>query len=247
LSDHDDPVWDCTFHYSIRPKVYTKNSIDVPNIKLIRNTDGYIEGFDILVNNTSITNGEKESDKLGNYLEKILIIKSGMTIDAWPRGYECKDKVTGGWHTGSASTQRWSVHGWIDVLDLNDQSIQNILNSSTSPNLENLSNAVSHLYEGRYRDCINRTFGIIENNTSIKDYWKFNCIRNVLTHEKLEQHITNAFIRYFGPNVYGAFDFEKYDPKNGIINLNFESKKTRKTLNDVATDLINESKRILSL
>jgi hypothetical protein len=85
-----------------------------------------------------------------------------MTIDAWPRGYECKDKVTGGWHTNSTLTQPWSRHGWIDVLDLNDQSIQNILNSGTSPNLENLSNAVgmssckAHLYEGRYRDCINR-------------------------------------------------------------------------------------------
>src|SRR5688500_20338781 len=83
LSNHDDPVWDCTFHYSVRPKLYTKNSIDAPNIKLIRNTDGYIEGFDILVNNTSIPNGEKERDKLGSYLEKILTIKSGMTVDAW--------------------------------------------------------------------------------------------------------------------------------------------------------------------
>jgi len=110
-----------------------------------------------------------------------------------------------------------------------------------------LGNAVFHLYEGRYRDCINRAFGIVENNTSIKGYCKFNCIRNVLIHEKLEQHVTDAFTRHFGPNLYGAFGFEKYDPKNGIINVNFESKKSRKTLNDVATDLIDECKRILSL
>lgn len=170
-----------------------------------------------------------------------------MTVDAWTTSYRCKHKVTGHSHRESTLTTRWSRHGWIDVLDLNDQSIQNILSSAISPNLENLSNAVSHLYDGRYRECINRAFGIIENNSSIKDYWKFNCIRNILTHEKLEQHVTKAFTRYFGTNVHDAFDFEKYDPKNGIINLNFESKKTRKTLNDVATDLINECKRILGL
>jgi hypothetical protein len=247
LSDHGDPVWDCTFHYSVRPRVYTKNAVDTPNIKLITNTEGYIEGFDILVNNTSIPSGEEERDKLGNCLEKILTIKSGMTVDAWTTGYRCKDRVTGHSHRESTLTTRWSRHGWIDVLDLNDQSIQNVLNSGTSPDLENLSHAVSHLNEGRYQDCINRAFGIIERDISVKDYWKFNCIRNILTHDDLKSHVTNDFTKYFGPNVHDAFDFKKYDPNNGIINLDFESKKTRNTLNNVATDLVNECKRILGL
>lgn len=70
LSDHNDPVWDCTYQYSVKPKIYTKNAIDSPNIRLIRNTEGYIEGFEILVNNTSVPNAEKESTKLGDCLEK---------------------------------------------------------------------------------------------------------------------------------------------------------------------------------
>lgn len=247
LSDHGDPVWDCTFHYSIRPRVYTKNAIDIPTIKLVRNADGYIEGFDISVNNTSIPSAEKERDKLGDCLERILTIKSGMTIDAWSRGYKCKDKVTSAWHIESASTQRYSRHGWIDLLDLSNQTIQNLLNSGISPNLENLSHAVSHLYEGRLRDSINRAFWIIEKDTSTKDYWKFNCIRNILTHKKLKPHVTTDFTKYFGPNVYDAFDFIQYDPNNDVIILNFESKKTRITLINVATDLINECKRVLNL
>jgi hypothetical protein len=94
-----------------------------------------------------------------------------------------------------------------------------------------LSNAVSHLYEGRHRECINRAFAIIEKDTSIKDYYKYNCIRNILTHDKLNQNVIDDFRKYLGPI-------------NKIINLDFESKKTRNTLDYVARDLINECKKI---
>jgi hypothetical protein len=247
LSDHNEPVWNCTYQYSVKPKIYTKNAIDSTNIRLKRNTEGYIEGFEILVNNTSVPNAEKERTKLGDCLEKILTIKSGMSINAWLSGFERKDTITGNSELGTTQRHDWDVEGGIDTLNLSDSSVQNILNSGTTPNLESLSNAVFHLPWGRYRESINRDFAIIENITSVADYWKFNCIRNVLTHEKLYQNVIDDFKKYFGPNVYAAFDFKKYDPHNGIINLDFESKKTRKTLFYVAMDLINECKRILGL
>lgn len=247
LSDHGNPVWDCTFQYFIRPRVYTKNAFDTPNIKLVRNQEGYIEGFDILVNNTSIPDGEREQDKLSNWLKKILIVKSGMRVDAWPLGYECKDKITGGTHTVGAMPLRWSKHGWVEVLDLNNQNIQNFLNSDTNPNLENLSNAISSQYEGRFQDSIKTAFKIIEPYKSTPDYWKFNCIRNVLTHEVLEQAVITNFIHHFGPNVNNSFDFKAYDPIKRIINLDFDSEKTRNTLNKIAKDLIEKCKNILSL
>lgn len=170
-----------------------------------------------------------------------------MTIDAWLRCFERKDKITGNSEIGSTQRQAWDVEGGIDTLNLSDPSVQNILNSGTTANMESLSNAVSHLPWGRCWECINRAFAIIENNTSITDYWKFNCIRNVLTHEKPRKNVIEDFKKYFGPNVYAAFDFKKYDPNNRIINLDFESKKTRKTLFNVAIDLINGCKRILGL
>jgi hypothetical protein len=239
LSNYNDPVWDCIYHYFVRPKIPTRNAVDSPN--------GYIEGFEILLNNTSVPSAEKEKDKLSECLENILTIKSGITIDAMLTSFERKDKITGNSELEGAQRHVWNDEGGIDTLNLGAPSIQNILNSGTSPNLEDLSSSVSHLSQGHYGESINRAFSIVEKNTSIKDFWKFNCIRNVVTHRKLDKSVKDSFVYHFGPNVYDAFDFKKYDPKNGIINLDFKSKKTRKTLFDVAIDLINECKRILGL
>jgi hypothetical protein len=249
LSDHADPVWDCTFCYSIRPRIYTKKATDTPNIKLIITPDGYIEGFDLLVNNTSIPNGEKERDKLADCLERILTIKSGMTLDVWPTRYRCKDKVTGHSHRQSSFIARSSRHGWIDVLNLSNKNIQNFLSMGTGQKLEYLSEAVSSFYEGRLKESIITAFQIIERERSppITDYKKFRCIRNILVHKTLEQYIVNEFKSYFGKNANNLFDFKKYDPNNGIISLDLKSSKTKTTLNNLATDLINDCKRILGL
>jgi hypothetical protein len=70
MSDHFDPVWDCTSHYSIRPKIHTRDVIDVSSIKLRRNTDEYLEGFDTAKNDTDIDSAEKESESRRIFLRK---------------------------------------------------------------------------------------------------------------------------------------------------------------------------------
>src|SRR5215204_2447863 len=118
-------------------------------------------------------------------------------------------------------TIKYNIEGWIDKIDLTDPHIKGLICQNVNPNLEYLSNAVSHLNQGRRMDSITEAFKIIEGDTkSVKDYYKYKCIRNILTHKKLEPHVKRDFTRYFGPSVYGVFDFKQYDPNNNIIILN---------------------------
>jgi hypothetical protein len=57
----------------------------------------------------------------------------------------------------------------------------------------------------------------------------------------------NSDIKALWEEEKKLFDFKKYEPKNKIISLELKSKKTRTTLNNVATDLINECKKVLGL
>jgi hypothetical protein len=41
-----------------------------------------------------------------------------MTIDAWLTGSECRNKLTGTWHTRKTNTQRYGIEGSIDKVHL---------------------------------------------------------------------------------------------------------------------------------
>jgi hypothetical protein len=113
--------------------------------------------------------------------------------------------------------------------------------------LGSIARAVSHIYQGRVTECIKEAFKIIEGKYSVKDYSKYKCIRDILSHKEPElfQETISNFDKYFGrPN---SFDLKQFDLNKRIIIIDFESDKTKRTLNKLARELIEEGKIILKL
>lgn len=243
----NNPSWECTFHYVLSEKIPSKNVRNGLDIKFVKDSNDVIEGFSIVVTSSDPDEAEKISKKKASNLESILTIKSGMTVHADLSGLECEDKITGSGHVAKTLQVVYGIKGGLDKLDLTDSAIQKSINSFPNPNLGYLSRAVHHMYEGRAGESIKEAFKIIERNSSFKDYYKYKCIRDVLSHteqQKFTPGTVNNFNMYFGPT---AFDFRRYNPTKGEIVIDPESVKTNRTLLTLARDLVKESRTILNL
>jgi hypothetical protein len=69
------------------------------------------------------------SKKKAHNLDKILTIKSGMTIEAQLSNFEGIHKVTGQRRIGNACRFVYGIEGEIDKLDLTASTIENLINS----------------------------------------------------------------------------------------------------------------------
>jgi hypothetical protein len=175
-------------------------------------------------------------------------------VFVYPKGYNGMPRTPGRLgRTVANMTMRYNIESPVEIgkLDLANLNIQKMIRSDKKSNdLEDLNNAVLHLGADKVADSIKVAFRIIEGKTKLKDYAKYKCIRNILTHRKLHKPVKDDFIRYFdsgGSNAYDAFDFKKYDPDKNIIIFDIKSSKTKQTLEQVAKDLIGEVKVILGL
>ena len=154
-------------------------------------------------------------------------------------------------------TIKYNIEGWIDKIDLTDPHIEKLICQDVNPELDYLSNAVAHKNNGRYSESIKEAFRVIDEeksaknySKSVKEYCKYKCIRNILSHKEgdpLRPGTMNNFIHYFGTDVYSSFDFKQYEPNKNIIILDSVSAKTQLTLELIAKDLISEVRNILKL
>jgi hypothetical protein len=84
-------------------------------------------------------------------------------------------------------------------------------------------------------------------SSSVTNYNKYKCIRNILSHkegQQLHEHTAEDFTKYFRP-VRNAFDFMHCDETNKIFIFDLDSPKTKQTLEQLTTDLIREVQDIL--
>jgi hypothetical protein len=245
-----EPYYDWIFHYKLSRVISCKESIDDPTIKLTKDSKDNLRGFDITIKNESESNARKTSEKRANNLQRILITVSGMALNAHQTSHEAVPKMLGLKKVGKTMNSRYDIEGAIDKIDLTDPIITRLIAQDKNPCLEYLSNAVVHKSQGRFSDSIKEAFRILEGHKSVKDYCKFKCIRNILSHKEgvpLHKDTMNDFIKYFDPNVHTIFDFKQYDLKNRIIILDHESNKTKHALGQIARDLISEAKSIMGL
>lgn len=245
-----EPYYDWIFHYKLSRAISCKESFDDPTIKLTKDSNNNLQGFDITIKNESESNARKTSEKRANNLQRILIIMSGMALNAHQTSHEAVPKTPGLKKVGKTIISGYDIEGAIDKVDLTDPIIARSITQDENPSLEYLSNASVHKNQGRFSDSIREAFRILEGNKSIKDYCKFKCIRNILSHKEgvpLHKDTMNDFIQYFDPNVHDIFDFKQYDLKNSIIILDNESNKTKHALGQIARDLISQAKSIVGL
>ena len=249
------PKWDWTFHYDLSVNIAPSNLSDSSEIKFVSDSKNNITGFEIKRSTIGCRPPRKYCDDIAKKVARWLTAKSMTTVNITRTGYEVKprDPRKMG-RTAGNMTIVYNVKGVpvrTSILDLTEVKTQRLIRSKYSNNLEDLSNAVSHLAAGRLADSIKGAFKIIEKKgNKIKDYRKYKCIRNILTHEKLRKPVKDDFIEYFdsrGSNAHNSFGFKRYVPSKNIIIFNLQSPKTRKTLEQIATDLIRDVKGILGL
>ncbi len=244
-----DDCWDCTYHYLLQERLPSKNVLDGSDFKFVKDENEFIKGFDLAIKSRNPDEAETISKFKAINLEKILTIKSGMTVRIFLSGVECVHTATGMGRVAKLFTFVSGVQGGLNNLDLTDPTIQTLINGSSNFDLGYLqsSKAVQHMYEGRTVECIMEAFRIIETNHSFKNYHKYKCIRDILSHQeqqKLYPKTLQNFDHYFG---HDSFDLKRYNPEKGEIIINFESDNTKKTLFRLAKDLINECRLILDL
>lgn len=136
------------FHYVLLEKVYSHNLKDSSDIRFIRDSSGYLEGFYIKINNAdSRVEAERIGEKKAKNLNNILTIKSGMTINARLSNFEGtnKNKADGEKPIAKNIRLTFSIKGGIEELDLNNSAISRLINEDTNPQLEYLNDAVSHI------------------------------------------------------------------------------------------------------
>jgi hypothetical protein len=206
----------------------SKNVIEGLGFRFVKDVNEFIKGFDLAIKSRNPEEAETISKVKAKNLEKILTIKTGMTIRIFLSGVECVHKATGMGRVAKLFTFVSGVQGGLNNLDLTDPTIQTLINGSSNFDLGYLSKAVQHMYEGRTVECIKEAFRIIETNPSIENYHKYKCIRDILSHQeqqKLYQKTLDNFDYYFGLD---SFDLVRYNPEKGEIIINFESDKTKK-------------------
>jgi hypothetical protein len=160
------------------------------------------------------------------------------------QGFKEQDKLI---RLGRSFTFRYNIGGGIINLDANDEQISRIIESddSNSKYLEDLENATVHYFNHRPTECIKVLFKAIENNKTIENYHKYESLRHLFTHEPPYRKSTiKLFTQEFDEH---CFDYEKYDPENGLIVIDMMSNKNIRILNKLASQLIVSVKKSLGL
>lgn len=245
--------WRWKFHYVLSRKLITSNLSLSPNVKLVRENDGNVTGFEIGVETPNSKAPEQYSDIKARTMVQKLSAKSEHAISCHLSGHEGipNDPNKLGRVT-VLNTHVYNIEGAplrINNVDLTDANIDDIITSSNKQNnLQHIYNAISHFCSGRYKECITAAFMAIEGNTGLPDYFKYKCIRNIVNHKEDQQWYDNTvrdFDKYFKSS---DFDFEVPHIKSSpIIVLDFESPRTLHALKKVSHDLITEAKRSLNL
>lgn len=217
-------------------------------IRLVKDSESNVTGMDIKASTVDNIAPEDHCNRIARSIVQMLSVAAITRIDTHLTGYEGMPRTPG--RLGRASKRVRIIYNIKGVpvktnkLDLSDINTQSLMIFDRSNKLEQLNNAVSHLFDGRPADSITEAFKIIDGNAkSIRGYHKYACIRNILTHDKLYQHVKKDFTKYF-PHKHSAFDFKDYVPPKNIIILNLQSPKTKLTLEKVARDLIRKVKKI---
>lgn len=246
------PDWDWIFHYDLSRKLDPANLSSSPEITFVIDSENNVTGFDLRVSTVGDNGDSAPEDRCNNTARMVaqMISATSLTrIATHVTGYEGMPRAKGKLgHTTKRVTLIYNIEGApvkTGRLDLTDTKTQNLMTSANkSNNLEQLSKAISHLYDNRYDDSIIEASKIIEGNPkSVTGYRKYRCIRNILMHNKLEPRVIEDFKKYFNPN---GFDFKGYDPKNNTIIIDLDSTKTQKSLEQVAKDLISEVNTFLN-
>ena len=244
--------YDWTFSYKLSRPVYCKQSVGDTTIKFENDSNNNLIGFKIVVENKTDFEASKINNMKKENLEKILTILSGMELKAIPAGTEGDPKTPGLRRVSNALVVKYDIEGSIDKVDITDSNIENIINKDVNPKLGYLSDAVAHKSHGRYSEAIKEAFRVIDKDRSVDDYNKYKCIRDILSHsedqrdQQLYQNTRKYFICFFTP-IRGNFDFMYCDESNGKFIFDYDSPKTKKTLEQVAKVLIEEVKGILGL
>jgi hypothetical protein len=247
--------YDWTFHYELSRQIFCKESVDGNTIKFEKEGNN-LKGFNMVIYNETESRARKTSELKAKNLERILIIMSGMEIEARLTGEQGIPKEPGLIRVGKTFTMKYGIEGWIDKIDITDPNKGNLINQDINPELVYLGKAVAHKYHRRYSESITEAFRIIDEEKSVKhysklvtDYNKYQCIRNIISHregQRLHKNTMKYFTQYFGP-IRDAFDFKHHDDNNRIVILDSESTKTQQTLEHVARDLISEVRSLLKL
>jgi hypothetical protein len=242
--------WDWTFHYALSRIILPSNLSNSPEIRFVKDSKNNVTGFDIRIDTSGDKAPEDYCNSIARKIVQMLSVTSITRIATHLTGYEGMTRAHG--RLGRTSKRTiiiYNIEGEpvkTDRLKLTDTNTQSLMTSTNkSNNLEQLSNAVSHLCDGRPGDSIIEASKIIEGNTkSVKGYRKYRCIRNILMHKKLLPRVIRDFNTYFRTN---EFDFKRYEPNNNIIILDPSSTTTQQSLEKVARDLIREVKSFLKL
>jgi hypothetical protein len=189
-------------------------------------------------------------------LEKILTVLSGAELRALPVDAKGIPYTPGLRRVHNSLTIKYDIEGSSDKIDATDPTIGNLINKDVDPEIQYLSDAVAHKSHGRYPEAIKEAFRVIDERPNVnhyskivRDYNKYRCIRNILSHkegDELDQKTKDNFIYYFSP-IRDKFEFKRCNENNRVFIFDFDSSKTKKTLEQVAKDLIAEVRVILGL
>jgi hypothetical protein len=247
---------DWTFSYKLSKPVYCKESVADKTIKFEKDTSDNLIGFQIIVENKTDSESDKINKMKTENLEKILTILSGIELKAIPAGAEGVPKKPGLRRVTNQLIVKYDREGSIDKVDITDSNIGNIINKDVNPELGYLSDAVAHKTHGRYSEAIKEAFRVIDEkkaaknySKSVKYYYKYKCMRDILSHregQRLFPNTKKSFARFFSP-VRDKFDFKYCDENKGEFIFDLDSSKTKRTLEQVAKDLIEVVKSILGL
>jgi hypothetical protein len=248
--------YDWTFTYELSKPVFCKESNDDNTIKLVKDPNNNLIGFKIGIENETDSKAAELSEIKKNRLERILIVLSGMELEARLTGEQGVPRKPGLIRVGKTLTLRYNIDGWIKKIDVTDPNIGNLINLEVNPELDYISKAVAHKYHKRYSESIKEAFRVIDEeksakhySTLVKDYDKYKCIRDILSHkegQRLHGNTKSNFLSYFKP-VHDAFDFMYCDESYGVFIFDLDSPKTKQTLEKVAADLISEVRNTLKL
>ena len=173
--------WDWTFHYGLSRKLDPTNISGSPEITFVTDSQNNVTGFDIRVSNAGGNGDTPPEDRCNSTARKIAQMLSATSltrVDTHLTGYEGMPKAKGELgRTTKSITLIYNIEGApikTGKLDLTDTKTQNLMTSANkSNNLEQLSKAISHLYDNRYDDSIIEASKIIERKPqSVKNYRK---------------------------------------------------------------------------